>query len=119
MHAVMRRATTFPSMNGPRLLKAPFTKPEYESKYTVGNDLLGPPWNGLYSLNLRELIMECLMWEPDDRPETLDLQKRVLEGLRVAREVAEREGLLEGDKNPTIRNFEDVEPGYGWWEHFQ
>lgn len=58
------------------------------------------------------------MWEPTDRPGTLELQKRVLDGRRIATEIATRDKLLEGQKNPPIRNFDDVPMGSGKWETF-
>lgn len=58
------------------------------------------------------------MWEPTDRPGSLELQKRVSEGLKTATDIANKDKLLDGTKNPPIRNF-DAEPvGSGRWETF-
>jgi len=58
------------------------------------------------------------MWEPAHRPGSLELQKRVSDGLGVAMDIATKDKLLEGQKNPAVRNFDDVPMGSGKWETF-
>jgi hypothetical protein len=58
-----------------------------------------------------------MMWEPDDRPGSLDLQKRVLEGGNVAWDIAGAEKLFEKAELRPVRNFEEP-VGSGLWETF-
>jgi hypothetical protein len=106
MYTLLQRQFTRPAAEEKQLWKAPFTRNEYSGKYSLGTDLFEDRWCQLYSRELRELVMECMMWEPDDRPSPLDLQKRVAAGRTIALKVCTEEGLF--DKNPPVKDFSHV-----------
>jgi len=63
--------------------------------------------------------MECMMWEPDDRPSALELQKRIIEGRNVAWDIGGPQAKMYFDHGgfATVLTFE--EPiGSGLWEEF-
>lgn len=103
MHALLRREVRYPATLKQQLWRAPFSEPRYSGKFTHGSDLFSVPWKNLYSATLRELVTECLMFEPDDRPTLVDLQTRVAAGKRVATEQIARG--VEGDSSIPARLF--------------
>lgn len=54
----------------------------------------------LYSSHLRELVMECMMREPEHRPDSLRLQFRVARGLEAALETLQNVVDIARDPNP-------------------
>jgi len=68
--------------------------------FTQGEDMDHESIAALYSIQLRVLVMECMMREPDDRPGALSLQSRTAAGLAVALTVAEEKKLFDADPNP-------------------
>jgi len=110
MHFLLMRENRWPAKQKGAPWKTPFTKREYAGKYTHGFTLFIKRIGDLYSRELRELVMECLMVEPDDRPTPLDLQKRVAAGYEIARKASESQGLFDNDQNPPIIEGLRLEP---------
>jgi hypothetical protein len=71
MHTLIQRKNMNPADKDISSWDAPFTRKEYAGTYTKGAELFDEPWNKLYSKELRELVMECMMFEPTDRPSVL------------------------------------------------
>lgn len=90
------------------LWKAPFTRNEYAGAYTIGAELFDKPWNQYYSKELRELVMECMMWEPTGRPSVLEVRDRVKAGRSTALEICANEGLLDDGEYPPVKNFSHI-----------
>lgn len=115
MHALLRREVRYPATIEKQPWKAPFTRPEYRGKFLHGSDLFQQRWANLYSKTLRELIMQCLMWEPNDRPDPLDLQKSVATGLTAALREATSTGRFDNGQNLPVVSFDNVPLKEGTW----
>lgn len=57
----------------------------------------------LYSSHLRELVMECMMREPEHRPDSLRLQFRAARGLQVALNALQNVADIARDPYPLVK----------------
>ncbi|KUJ12865.1 kinase-like protein [Mollisia scopiformis] len=111
MHALLMLEKKYPALTKSSPWQGPFRGNNLQrgqAKYTHGQDLFRQQWAALYSNTLRELIMECLMFEPDDRPLPGDLQRRVAAGLDASKAAAETLKLFENNQNPPVKSFEHI-----------
>lgn len=110
MYCLLHRELDHPASRQKQVYRAPGAPAHLVGKYGYGNALLLDKWKTKYSLHLRSLIAQCLMWEPGHRPEIVELQKKVKEGFDLAWLYAESVKLDE--ENPPVNTF----AGVGWYE---
>ncbi|KAL2060323.1 hypothetical protein VTL71DRAFT_9718 [Oculimacula yallundae] len=113
MHAILNRYIHLPARQPKALWQPPYSDMRYANKYAHGTDLFGGECSEVYSKTLRELVMHCLMHEPNHRVGVQELQARVSKGRREVREVGRRLDLL--DELEGREKFRDVNFVGGEW----
>jgi hypothetical protein len=115
MHTLIQRKNMNPADKDISAWDLPFTRKEYAGTNTKGAELFDEPWNKLYSRELRELVMECMMFEPTDRPSVLELRNMVSAAYGFVLEVCVDEGMFDDGKNPPVKDFSHIPFEDGQW----